>query len=82
MKTYITTIYRNGERENSSYPIGVFSSRESAEEAGRKECLDSGYKYGYEVEEFILDHHDLNIDRPLAEIVFAHGNPNWKNPNN
>ena len=80
MTLFVTCIYRNGERDNTSYPIGVFSNKKNAEEAGRDACYDSGYKYGYEVDEFRLDHHDLNEDNPLAEIIYAHGNPDWKDP--
>ena len=82
MQLYVTSIYRSGERKNTSFPIGVFSTKEKAEEAGREKCYYSGYKHGYEVDEFELDYHDITEERPLADIIFPHGNPDWKDPKN
>ena len=78
MKIYVVTLYRTCLRDAESYPLGVFSTKENAESAGRKECYARGYKYGYEISEFELDHYDPDEDMPLDEIICPHGNPKWK----
>lgn len=77
MKIFVATLYRNGFRNAESFPLGAFRTKEKAESAAKRECFGRGYKYGFEISEFELDHYDDDEDRPLDEIVVAHGNPNW-----
>ena len=80
LKLFVLTLYRNCDRDADSYPLGVFSSKELAERAGRRECYDRGYKYGYEIACFELDHYDPEEDGPLDNIICPHGNPDWIAP--
>jgi len=62
MTLYVVSLYRGGFRDNSSFPLGVFSTREKAERAGRRECTGRGYKYGYEISELKLDHYEEDAE--------------------
>lgn len=66
------------ERSAESFPLGVFSTPEAAHSSGRRECYGRGYKYGYEVSEFLLDHYDEDEDSPFDEIICPHANPDGK----
>ena len=77
MEVFVVTLYRTCQRAGTSFPIAVVSSRKSADEIGRSECCDRGFKYGYEVSQFRVDQYDPDADSPLDEIICPHGNPDW-----
>lgn len=77
MNVFVVNIYRLCERNNESFSIGVFSRKVDAEKAGRYWCYSSGYKHGYEISEFKVDHFNPDEDFQLDEIVCPHGNKNW-----
>ena len=69
-KVFVATVYRSAEVANHSYVIGAFSTKEKAKIAARKECYDRGFKFGYAIDECIIDEElpDLPIN-----IINPHG---------
>ena len=67
------------QRDGESYSLGAFTTRELAENVGRRECFGRGHKYGYEVSKFTVDHYDPDDDSPLDDIISTHGNDDLKN---
>jgi hypothetical protein len=54
-KFYVATAYRLSSRQNHSYVIGVFSTLKQAKIAARRVSTETGYKYGYGIDECPLD---------------------------
>ena len=52
---FVVEALRGGDRENHSYVIGVFNTREQAELAGEVEVSWRANKYEYHISEFMLD---------------------------
>jgi hypothetical protein len=52
---YVVEALRWGDRENHSYVIGVFTTREQAELAGEVEVSWRANKYEYHISEYMLD---------------------------
>jgi hypothetical protein len=52
---FVVEALRWGDRENHSYVIGVFTTREQAELAGEVEVSWRANKYEYHISEFMLD---------------------------
>lgn len=46
---------RYGDRESHSYIIGIYSTKELAENAGKAERIWRGFKYEYAITEFEVD---------------------------
>lgn len=53
---FVVEMLRWGDRENHSYVIGVFSTREKAEQAGEAEKTWRAGKYEYTIGVFELDY--------------------------
>ena len=53
---FVVEMLRYGDREAHSYVIGVYSTREMAETAGKAEVIWRGHKYEYVVSVFQLDY--------------------------
>lgn len=61
-KIYIVTAYRWGERENHSYPLGVFTKKSKAIKCADEHTEYRGRKYGCFVEKCIIDSFDNSQD--------------------
>jgi|GEM_PF-1887312 len=77
MKIYVVTMYRMGERTNSSYVLGTFSSLNRAKEAARTESTERGFKYGYGIAQCELDVVD-DEDDELDVIINPHDRAAWE----
>lgn len=67
MKLYVINAYRNGNRENHSYTLGVHSDRQEAIEIAEEHCDYRGGKYAVCVEEFQInkiDHDEMFTGNP------------------
>ena len=72
---YVATAYRLSSRENHSYVIGVFSTLEAAKIAARALSTETGYKYGYGIDECPLDE---EIEDQDENIIDAQDTKAWK----
>jgi len=52
---YVVTMYRGGDHEKHSYPVGVYTTYEAAKIAGRQEESWRGGKYKADIVPFLLD---------------------------
>lgn len=52
---FVVEMLRWGDRESHSYVIGIFSTKELAEDAGKAEQIWRADKYEYVVSEFNVD---------------------------
>lgn len=59
---YVVTMYRWGNKENHSYPLGVYTTLDTAKREGDKELDYRGGKYYPEVTQHIVDH-ELKEDK-------------------
>ena len=66
-KLFVATAYRLSSRENHSYVIGVFSTLEKAKIAARALSLETGYKYGYGIDECPLDEEVEDADENIVD---------------
>lgn len=67
-KLYVVIAYRFGNRDNHSYPIGVFERKQSAQQCADYYTLYRGGRYGCTVEECILNNfneEDINYTREV-----------------
>lgn len=62
MKLYVINAYRNGNRENHSYTLGVHSDRQEAIQIAEEHCDYRGGKYAVCVEEFESNKIDHDSD--------------------
>jgi len=75
MTVFVVTMYRWGDRENHSYVLGVFTTKENAEKAGEAERqYRGGSKYFYECLEVALDSDDYENHVVAVEM----GKPYWR----
>ena len=69
MKVYMVTMYRYGDKESHSYPLGVWSDPEIAKMNGNTEVLWRGRKYYFEIVGYELDTpNDLDT---IAEVIYT-----------
>lgn len=52
---YVLNMLRYDDENNHSYIVGVYSSKEKAENIGKKEELYRGNKYTYSIHETLID---------------------------
>ena len=71
-KIYAVTSYRLGSHERHSYTIGIFDSKEKAVAAAMEECEYRGGNYQLDVEEFELNHYNVDDDSHWA-VVHSEG---------
>jgi hypothetical protein len=71
MKVYTVDAFRWGDRENHSYLVGVYSTKEKAEKAARQEEVYRGGKYECEILEWDIDNKEYSREIKKVEFDFT-----------
>lgn len=68
---YIVTAYRNGNRSEHSYNLGVFNKKNKAQQVAESHCDYRGGKYSCVVEKCTPNHFENDDDHYTVEIYKA-----------
>ena len=68
MGVFVCTMYRYGNLQGHSYVLGVWSTKETAEQAGQTEALWRGNKYEPVVTSWIVDANEFDV---LNDVIFT-----------
>jgi endonuclease V-like protein UPF0215 family len=71
MKVYTVDAFRYGDRENHSYLVGVYSTKEKAEKTAKQEEIHRGGKYECEILEWDLDRKEYTKEIKKADYDFT-----------
>ena len=66
MIVYVVTMYRFGNREKHSYPLGVFSNYDFARRFGQDEEYTRGGKYKPDITTWEIDHPVIEFESEKA----------------